>query len=254
MFSVLNFRFCQGKDDKEDLLVRDKKKVPLSGSSVVPAFTGFVLLGVPTWLIILLPAAILCQIALKIYNGLFSKTEKAPRKEISVPETPSMLSTETASRKLDLVIYGATGFTGKIASKYVAKNYGKTLKWGIAGRRRDALEKVRQELGPELQDLPLLIADSSDHDALKAMVKQTKVVISTAGPFMLHGTVLVAACAEYGTHYCDITGEADWVRQMILRFDGLARRSGSRIVHFCGHDCVPWDLSVLALSQVPSPM
>jgi short subunit dehydrogenase-like uncharacterized protein len=75
------------------------------------------------------------------------------------------------------------------------------------------------------------------------------VVISTAGPFSLHGSGLVAACAAHGTHYCDITGEADWVRRMVLCYDDLARRSGSRVVHFCGHDCVPWDMSVLALAQ-----
>ena len=218
----------------------------------MPAFVGFTVVAVPVWLAILLPAAIISQLALFLSSRLFSKAAKVHKQEIVVPETPSKLSTDTSSRNLDLVLYGATGFTGKLACTYLAKNYGKALKWGLGGRRRDALEKVRAELGPEFKDLPLLIADSADHPALKAMVVQTKVVISTAGPFTLHGTALVAACAEHGTHYCDITGEADWVRQMILRFDDLARRSGSRIVHFCGHDCVPWDLSVLALSQVAS--
>ncbi len=209
-------------------------------------------IAVPAWLVVLLPAAIVSQLLMLASSAFTTKPKPVKEDDGAVAEAPIMLSTDTSTRTLDLVVFGATGFTGKLACSYLAKNYGRTLKWGLAGRRKDALEQVRLSLGPDFKDLPILIADSKDQAALNAVASRTKVVISTAGPFSLHGSGLVAACAAHGTHYCDITGEADWVRRMVLRYDDLARRSGSRIVHFCGHDCVPWDLSVLALSQVSS--
>ena len=197
----------------------------------------------------LLQASIVSQLLILVSSALTAKSKPVKDDDGAAAETPIMLSTDTSTRTLDLVVFGATGFTGKLACSYLAKTYGRTIKWAVAGRRRDALEKVRGALGPEFHDLPILIADSTDQTALNAVAARTKVVISTAGPFSLHGSGLVAACASHGTHYCDITGEADWVRRMVLRYDDLARRSGSRIVHFCGHDCVPWDMSVLALAQ-----
>jgi hypothetical protein len=234
-------------------LVRDNKKIPLSGISVVPIFAGFVFLAVPAWLVVLLPAAIISQLAILASSKFTAKPTPVKEEDVAVAETPVMLSTDTATRNLDLVVFGATGFVGKLACSYLAKNYGRTIKWGLAGRRQDALEKVRGALGPEFHDLPILIADSTDQAALNSMASRTKVVISSTGPYSLYGSGLVAACASHGTHYCDITGEVDWVRRMVLRYDDLARRSGSRIVHFCGHDCVPWDMSVLALTQAPKP-
>ena len=94
-----------------------------------------------------------------------------------------------------------------------------------------------------------VICDSSDPTQLASLVAKTKVVITTVGPFALYGSSLVAACAAAGTHYCDITGESDWVREMVDRHDDAARKSGARIVHFCGHDCVPWDLAVQAVAE-----
>ena len=117
---------------------------------------------------------------------------------------------------------------------------------------KDALEAIRKELveiDPSLASLPLIIADSDNLSSLCQMTTNTKVVISTAGPFDKYGTNLVRCCAEFGTHYCDITGESDWVRQMIDKYDEKAKATGARIVHFCGHDCVPWDLIVLECSK-----
>eukprot|EP00292_Cryptomonas_paramecium_P010305 CAMPEP_0113704538 /NCGR_PEP_ID=MMETSP0038_2-20120614/26579_1 /TAXON_ID=2898 /ORGANISM="Cryptomonas paramecium" /LENGTH=262 /DNA_ID=CAMNT_0000629339 /DNA_START=45 /DNA_END=829 /DNA_ORIENTATION=- /assembly_acc=CAM_ASM_000170 len=228
-------------------LVRDKKVVPLAGFSALPAAAFLTAVGVPTWLFVLLPTAVVSQAVKYLIPSLFVKKE-AP-KEDPVPEAPALTAADTSSRQLDLVLFGATGFTGQLACSYLAKTYGRTVKWAIAGRRRDALEKIRASLGPQFSDLPIIIADSSDFASVRAMARNTRVVITTAGPFELYGTRVVSACAEHGTHYCDITGEVDWVRLMVEKYDGLARKSGARIVHFCGHDCVPWDITVLALSK-----
>jgi short subunit dehydrogenase-like uncharacterized protein len=123
---------------------------------------------------------------------------------------------------------------------------------GIAGRRKDALESIRNELAvidKDLAKLPIVVADSSSPDSLKALVLSTNVVISTTGPFAKYGSLLVELCAQFGTNYCDITGEIDWVRQMIDKYDDVAKASGARIVNMCGHDCVPWDLMVLECSK-----
>lgn len=137
----------------------------------------------------------------------------------------------------------------------MAKQYGnKSFKWAIAGRRRSALEKVRKELRQETGDasfnnLPIVLADSDVPASLLEMAKQSKVIITTTGPFSKYGSPLVHACAVAGTHYCDITGETDWVREMIDKYDDIAQKTGARIVSFCGHDCVPWDLSTLLCAE-----
>lgn len=150
------------------------------------------------------------------------------------------------AQKLDLVLYGATGFTGRLAAKYVKRQYGQSIKWAIAGRSESKLREMRAEL----QGVPqIIVADGGDEAALEALVSRTAVVATCAGPFGRYGSKLVAACAKAGTDYCDITGESDWVREMIDAHDAAAEKSGARIVHFCGHDSVPWDLSVLMMSK-----
>mmetsp|Transcript_36973 Transcript_36973/g.118521 ORF Transcript_36973/g.118521 Transcript_36973/m.118521 type:complete len:420 (-) Transcript_36973:220-1479(-) len=151
------------------------------------------------------------------------------------------------SREFQLVIYGATGFTGRLAAKYVARQYGTTsLKWAIAGRSSGKLEAMRGELG---DDVATIVADGDDLEALKAMAERTDAIATCAGPFARYGSKLVRACAEAGTGYCDITGESDWVRSMIDDYDDVARKTGARIVHFCGHDSIPWDLCTLMLHK-----
>lgn len=146
----------------------------------------------------------------------------------------------------ELVIYGATGFTGRLAALYLAKQYESTINWAIAGRSQAKLDAIRVECG----GIPdVLIADSGDEAALAALVAKTKVVCSFAGPFSRYGSKLVAACAASGTHYCDITGEIDWVREMIAKYDEKARQSGARIVSLTGHDSLPWDIMTLMLSK-----
>lgn len=149
-----------------------------------------------------------------------------------------------SSKKFDIVIFGATGFTGRLAAQYVAKQYGNTIKWAIAGRAPNKLEAIRSDC----QGIPeILIADSADQSTIEAMVAQTKVVVTFAGPFSRYGSGLVAACAAAGTDYCDITGETDWVREMIAVHDDTAKKNGARIVSLCGHDSLPWDIVTFML-------
>lgn len=151
-----------------------------------------------------------------------------------------------ASDKFDLVLYGATGFTGRLAVRYVVATY-PGMKFAIAGRSQAKLETLKADLGND--DVSILVADSSDKAALTVMVSQAKVVAAMAGPFSRYGTLLVECCAEAGVDYCDITGETNWVRQMIAKYDDVARKSGARIVNLCGHDSVPWDLSTYLLAK-----
>lgn len=151
------------------------------------------------------------------------------------------------ARQFDIVVWGATGFTGRLVAEYLLGAYGVggDLKWAMAGRNLQKLEEIRSGLGPEAGEIPLVTADSHDRKSLDSMVASTSVVCSTVGPFAKHGTELVTACAEAGTHYCDITGEVQWVRRMIDSCEETARKSGARLVHCCGFDSIPSDLGTL---------
>lgn len=149
------------------------------------------------------------------------------------------------SGMFDLVLFGATGFTGKLVAEYLSVRAG--ARWAIAGRNRDKLESVRDTLGTK--DLPILIADSTDRASLKAIAEQTKVVCSTVGPYSRHGTPLVEACVEAGIAYCDLTGEPHWIREMIDRFHTRAEQTGARIVHCSGFDSIPSDLGTLMIAD-----
>ena len=150
-------------------------------------------------------------------------------------------------RDFDVVVWGATGFTGRLVAEYLLERYGcgADLRWAMAGRNEEKLKNVRDGLGPDAADIPLIHADSHDPESLLSMVRRTSVVCSTVGPFARHGSELVAACAESGTDYCDITGEVQWIRKMIDHHEETARQSGARIVHCCGFDSIPSDLGVL---------
>jgi short subunit dehydrogenase-like uncharacterized protein len=149
------------------------------------------------------------------------------------------------TRTYDIVIWGATGFTGRLVVAYMAKTYGVDgeVKWAVAGRNAAKLAEVKREvLGADAEKLPELIADSNDEGSLRTLVSDTRVVCTTVGPYALYGSTLVALCAELGTHYCDLTGEVQWMRQMIETHQSAAEASGARIVHTCGFDSIPSDL------------
>lgn len=155
-----------------------------------------------------------------------------------------------ASSKFDIVVYGATGFTGQLVAEYLAGHYkgDGNLKWAMAGRSKDKLASVRDAIGAPA-DTPLIVADASDPASLKAMVAQTKSVISTVGPYMLYGNDLLAACVEAGVDYFDLCGEPTWMRQKIEQHEEAARKSGARIVFSCGYDSLPFELGVFCVQE-----
>ena len=148
-------------------------------------------------------------------------------------------------RPYDIIVWGASGFTGRIVVDYMHQEYGNSnLRWAVAGRNPAKLESV---VGG--RDIPLLNADSHDDDALRQLVQQTKVILTTVGPYARYGSKLVAACAEHGTDYCDLTGESLWMREMISAHQQTAKDSGARIVHTCGFDSIPSDIGVFFLQK-----
>ncbi len=155
-----------------------------------------------------------------------------------------------SNRELDIVVYGATGFTGRLVAEYLNNQYGVNgeVVWAMAGRSQSKLEQVRDEMGISA-DVPLVVADSSNLDSIKAMVERTAVVCTTVGPYQLYGNELVATCASAGTDYVDLCGEPGWMHKMIGAHSAAAEASGARIVFSCGFDSVPFDLGVLFLQQ-----
>jgi short subunit dehydrogenase-like uncharacterized protein len=155
-----------------------------------------------------------------------------------------------SSSKFDIVVYGATGFTGQLVAEYLAQHYrgDRNLKWAMAGRSLEKLAAVRNAISAPA-DTPLIAADSSDVASLKAMVDQARVVISTVGPYQFYGSELVAACAASGTDYIDLCGEPIWMRQMIDKHEATAKASGARIVFSCGFDSVPFELGAFYVQE-----
>ena len=155
----------------------------------------------------------------------------------------------TATRELDVVLYGATGFVGKLTAEYLARAAPDDVRIGLAGRSQEKLERVREELGARAADWPLIVADSEDGAALAELAARTTAVATTVGPYRRYGAALVEACAAAGTHYADLTGETLFMRETIQRFDPPAKASGARIVHTCGFDSIPSDIGVLVLHE-----
>ncbi|MBJ9681165.1 MULTISPECIES: saccharopine dehydrogenase family protein [Burkholderia] len=152
----------------------------------------------------------------------------------------------------DLVVFGATSFVGQILTRHLAEHLASgadTLRWAIAGRSEAKLVQLRDSLGDAARTLPILVADASDDVQLQTLCAQTRVVVSTVGPYALYGEPLVRACAQSGTDYCDLTGETQWIKRMIDRYEAAATQSGARIVHCCGFDSIPSDLGVYVLQQ-----
>lgn len=152
------------------------------------------------------------------------------------------------TRPYDIVLFGATGFTGKLVAEYLAKHTTGVV-WAVAGRNEGKLREVISGLGDAGKKLGLFLADSSDEAALDKIAKSARVVITTVGPYAKYGLPLAHACAKNGTHYVDITGEVPFVRASIDQNHSLAKETGARIVHCCGFDSIPSDLGVLTLAE-----
>ncbi|MGA6170586.1 saccharopine dehydrogenase family protein [Streptomyces sp. NPDC012600] len=166
-----------------------------------------------------------------------------------------MNSQNGAARPLDVVLFGATGFVGVLTAEYLAAHAPEGLRWAVAGRSRAKLERLRERLtaiDPGCAELTLLEADADDEDALRELAASARVVATTVGPYILYGEKLVAACAEAGTDYLDLTGETEFIDRTYVRHDARARETGARIVHACGFDSVPHDLGAyFTVKQLP---
>ncbi|MDX1734131.1 MAG: saccharopine dehydrogenase NADP-binding domain-containing protein [Halioglobus sp.] len=158
-----------------------------------------------------------------------------------------------AEREFDIIVWGASGFTGQLVAEYLAATYGVDgdLRWAMAGRNEAKLKDVLRTVAPGAKDsLPLVIADSADRASLDAMVARANVICTTVGPYAKYGTPLVEACIEAGTDYCDLTGEVQWMARIIPEYQAAAEDSGARIVHTCGFDSVPFDMGAWHLQQL----
>lgn len=156
------------------------------------------------------------------------------------------MSIETADRTYDVIVFGATGFTGRLVAEHLASRGEDAGSWAMAGRNHDKLARVRDELG---LDVPLVVADAGDPDSIEAMAADTRVVLTTVGPYARFGEPVVAACAANGTDYVDLTGEPQWIRRMIDAHHETAVETGARIVHSCGFDSIPSDLGTLVAQR-----
>jgi short subunit dehydrogenase-like uncharacterized protein len=157
-----------------------------------------------------------------------------------------------AERPHDIVLFGATGFTGGLTAEYLAAHAGENTRWALAGRSRQKLEDVRRRLGDAAAELPLIEADAGDPRSVRELAESTRVVITTVGPYIHYGEPLVAACAATGTDYVDLTGEPEFVDLMWLRYHEQAKSTGARLVHSCGFDSIPYDLGALfTVEQLP---
>ena len=153
----------------------------------------------------------------------------------------------TAEREFDIILWGATGFTGSLVAQHFVDTYGGDLNWAMAGRNLKKLEQVRDQLNHP--NIPIIQADSHDRAGMDALASRAKVICTTVGPYASYGTPLIAACAKAGTHYCDLTGEIQWMSSTIRDYQEIAQASGARIVHTCGFDSIPSDLGVFYTQQ-----
>jgi len=265
-----------------EIVERDEKKVPTASATDLAIK---LLVVVPIWTVLVLPLTIVYQLGSSVLGGSTSTSSTTTSDEPSSSEvdidvdpttktntytyTPPSDLIPRPDRKYDVVLLGATGFTGGLAVRHLAKTYNtntntntntnSTVKWAIAGRSRSKLVAVLQKLADEL-DLPELVSDgflennvvvcdTSDATTLPGLVGNTRAVATTAGPFSSYGEPVVEFCARYGTHYSDITGETTFVKKMKSKHQHTAMQSGARILSLCGNDCVPWDLSYNLLAD-----
>lgn len=156
-----------------------------------------------------------------------------------------------APQKFEVVVFGATSFVGKLLCEYLAELNNENLHWAMAARSPEKLQALAKELSskPGSSPIPTIIADVNDPHSLMELCQQAQLVVSTVGPYSLHGEPLIKACVENGTDYCDLSGEVQWMRRMIDRYQARAEASGARIVHCCGFDSIPSDLGVLFIQE-----
>ena len=195
------------------------------------------------------PSKMASKAASKTANKTASKTASQAASKAVARQRPS----DEVGRKAkpyDLVVFGASSFVGKIICRYLlARCAEENIRWAMAGRSMAKMQQLQAELGNGAKKIPLIAADADDAASLGALCASTKVVLSTVGPYALYGEPMVLAAVNAGIDYLDLTGEPQWVRQMIAKYQAQARKSGARIVHTCGFDSVPSDMGVWFLQQ-----
>lgn len=221
-------------------------KRPTKMSTSTFLFTAIV--GVPIWLTFVMPLTVAYQTGKKVLT-ISSPDDDDPVGSIqesvhheTFPETHELKPIK--DRTYDIVLLGGTGFTGRLAAIYLAKNYNSNIRWAIAGRTKNKLEKLQRELksvvGDPSAEIDMILVDTSKPESIHDLVKDSKCVITTAGPFCKYGSNVVEFCARYGTNYVDITGETGWNKDMIMKWDEKAQETGAKIVSLCGCDSIPW--------------
>jgi short subunit dehydrogenase-like uncharacterized protein len=235
-------------------------------------FGIFVLVILPLWIVLVLPCTVLCQVGrrLLIALGIIQHCRPIDNPKLigyrDSGHTPPATVPSRKDRTYDIVLLGATGFTGRLAARHLAQTYSTTtdtkkkrkeqIKWAIAGRSPTKLKAVLRSLADELNlpslitDIDMIIVDTLDIITLPHLVQNTRVVCSTAGPYQAYGSGVIEFCAKYGTHYTDITGEVGWVKTMMVQWNDTAKKSGAVLLPFCGHDSIPWELSVYKIRQL----
>ncbi len=155
-----------------------------------------------------------------------------------------------SEREFDVIVFGASGYTGKLVAEYMGKEYGndKSIRWAIAGRNKDKLSSVKKDLNLN-ERVSIIEVDSTNKDSLDSMTSSAKCILTTVGPYQLYGSSLVQSCSENGTDYVDLTGEPGWMYEMINAHQDTAKKSGARIVFSCGFDSIPFDLGVYFVQQ-----
>ncbi|KAI8468795.1 MAG: Saccharopine dehydrogenase-domain-containing protein [Monoraphidium minutum] len=159
---------------------------------------------------------------------------------------------QAAAKKYDVVVFGAAGFTGRLVCEHIAKDYQGKVRWAMAGRDRGKLEQIKRnlaEINRDVEAVPLIIADAYDYPSLASMAQSTSVVINVAGPYAKYGDKVVEASVAEGAHYCDLTGEVNWVKRMIARHHETAKDKGVKVVHCCGYDSIPFDIGTLLVTD-----
>ena len=261
--------------DLAELLVRDGKRVPqasLTGAFLTTA-------SLPVWAATVLPLSLAYQAGSAALRAVVPSNNKNKNHTAATAASANLDSgyvvdpsqmIERAKRKYDLVILGATGFTGisrrctlpgrtvsaltTTMTTTITTSKKKQVQWAIAGRNPEKLNAVKQRLAQELGNdkllsLDTILVDTSNPSSLPKLVANTRAVATTAGPFTLYGCSVVEFCAKFGTHYVDITGEVDWVKAMLCQWQETAQKTGAKIIPFCGVDSIPWDLSYLKLRE-----
>lgn len=214
---------------------------------------------VPLWLTVLLPLTLIYQVGNAVKNAIVGPNDDTSAFVLdSGYQVDAKDIIPQKDRKYDVVMLGATGFTGRLAVRHLAKTYGCSgengVNWAVAGRSKDKLNKVLQSLAdelniPKLVETPIIVVDTAVASTLPNVVRDTKAVVSTVGPFRKYGSRVVEFCAKFGTHYADITGEVDWTQVMMQQWQSTAQATGAKILHFCGCDSIPWDMTVFQMAQ-----